>query len=261
MENQGEKMIKADKVNAYYNQFTDSYLSTYGEVIQAFRPANTQDLHEYVIDSAALSSGQHILDAGCGVGGPACYFSQKLGVQIEGITISEKQVELANQLAKEKGLSTQCRFTQGDYHDLSTIYKSKQFDCILFLESLGHAENPDRVLSEAVKTLKVGGSIYIKDFFPFEIEDPKLKVLHQRVIDAINESYCYNVLDLNATISSARKNGLQIDYIRKFDFQDDITARFDFEQQNQIDLFGELEEFRVAEWLELKFSLPEYPLF
>lgn len=261
MENQGEKMSKADRVNDYYNQFTDSYLSTYGEVIQAFRPANTQDLHEYIINSANLAAGQYILDAGCGVGGPACYFSNKLNVRIEGLTISKKQVALARQLAQNKNLTDKCRFVQGDYHNLSNIYESNQFDRILFLESLGHAENPEKVINEAVKTLKIGGSIYIKDFFPFEIEDPELKVLHQRVIDAINESYCYNVLNLHDTISAARKNGLQIDYIRKFDFQDDITARFDFEQQNQIDLFGELEEFRVAEWLELKFTLPEYPLF
>lgn len=261
MERSKEIQDKSEKVNNYYNQFTDSYLSTYGEVIQAFRPKNTTELHQYIINSADLKAGQFVLDAGCGVGGPACYFASNAGVEINGITISDKQASMANQLALKKGVSDKCTFVHGDYHNLSTFYKERKFDRILFLESLGHAQNAELVLQEAVKVLQIGGSIYIKDFFPFEIENEALRSKHERVIKAINDSYCYNVLELHSTISAARKLGLQIDFIRKFKFQDDITARSDFEAQNKVDLFGEMEEFRVAEWLELKFSLPEYPLF
>lgn len=261
MENNKDLIQQSEKVNHYYNQFTDSYLDTYGEVIQAFRPKDTKELHEYVIKNAGLQEGQVILDAGCGVGGPACYFAQNINAIVEGVTISEKQVALAKGLADKKRLNALCSFTLGDFHNLSKIYPETKFNRILFLESLGHAENPSKVIEEATKVLKVGGSIYIKDFFPFEIEDEALRMKHNKVVQAINDSYCYNVLDLHETVSSARKNRLQIDFIQKFKFDDDITARSDFEAQNKVDLFGDVEEFRVAEWLELKFTLPEYPLF
>jgi cyclopropane fatty-acyl-phospholipid synthase-like methyltransferase len=62
-------------------------------VIQAFRTKNVNDYLDYTIESAELKNGQSILDAGCGVGGPASYIASKLNVDIQGITISEVQAD------------------------------------------------------------------------------------------------------------------------------------------------------------------------
>ena len=110
--------------------------------------------------------------------------------------------------------------------------------------------------------LKKGGSIYIKDFFPFEIKDKILRAQHEKIIKRINIEYQYNVLNLNDITKSLRSQGLQINYIRKFNFIDDIAARSAFEKENDIMLFKKDEtEFRVAEWLEMKFDNPIHNLF
>lgn len=249
------------EVGNYYNQFTDKYLETYGNVIQAFRPSDIIELHRYIMQSADLSDGQRILDAGCGVGGPAVYFAKNIRAHIEGITISSKQVVLANNLRRSESLKGTIDFKEGDYHLLSNYYQNTKFDRILFLESLGHAQHPEKVLKEAVGLLDKNGRIYIKDFFPFDIENEEIAENQRKVIDNINNTYYYNVLDLNTTISTLRKLKMEILFIRKFDFQDDITARAAFEEQTNIDLFGDLKEFRVAEWLELCFVKPEWELF
>lgn len=256
-----KKKRENQNVANYYNQSTERYLQTYGNVIQAFRPKSTTDLLDYIIKSAHLQNGQEILDAGCGVGGPAIYFAQKLNLTIEGITISPTQVKKAKEYINKTKLNGFLNIIEGDFHNLSNYYPSEKFDRILFLESLGHAQNLEKVITETVPLLKAEGKIYIKDFFPFEIIDKETSRKHKEVIENINDSYCYNVLNLQILISLLRQQKLEIEYIRKFDFQDDITARASFENAEKIDLFGNNQEFRVAEWLELCFVKPEEDLF
>jgi len=52
----------------------------------SFRTNNVYDYLDYTIQNAELKDGQKILDAGCGVGGPAYYFASKLNVVVDGIT-------------------------------------------------------------------------------------------------------------------------------------------------------------------------------
>jgi cyclopropane fatty-acyl-phospholipid synthase-like methyltransferase len=257
----GREKDPGKSVAGYYDKYTEGYLNTYGDTIQAFRPSDVGDLHRYIINSAEISDGLQILDAGCGVAGPACFFAANRNVFIEGITISAEQKRLADENVKRNNLDGRVRITLGDYHELSKYYASNAFDRVLFLESLGHAGKPEDVLAGAWEMLRPGGSVYIKDFFPFEILDKDKARRHRQVIDRINESYTYNTLNLDATVRKLRQLGFELIFIKKFEFMDDITVRAHFEEMFEIDLFGEMEEFRVAEWLELKFRKPEFPLF
>ncbi len=255
------KKNTSNVVSDYYDNFTDSYLETYGYSIQAFRPENTEELHDYLAKSIGFEDGQEILDAGCGVAGPAVAFAKKFKINIEGLTISAKQKKIGDEYILENKLQKQINIKVGDFHQLKKCYE-KKFDKIIFLESLGHSYNPGKVIAEAFQLLKKGGSIYIKDFFPFEIKDKILRAQHEKIIKRINIEYQYNVLNLNDITKSLRSQGLQINYIRKFNFIDDIAARSAFEKENDIMLFKKDEtEFRVAEWLEMKFDNPIHNLF
>lgn len=246
-----------ESVANYYDSTTDDYLLTYGRTIQAFRPDNEKKLHQYIIKSAQLENHQKIIDAGCGVGGPAIQFAKKLKLEIEGISISSHQIALAKKFTKEQWwLKGKVNFMVGDYHQLSDYFAKESADRVLFLESLGHSNNTEQAIQEAFKVLKPGGAIYIKDFFPYEISDLVLRKQYETVVQNINKAYCYNVLDLNTTIAQLRSTGFEVGYVKKFDFLDDIQKRAAFEERLHIDLFGDLPEFRVAEWLELYFVKP-----
>lgn len=257
MEKEKNLGFSPESVGEYYDKTTDDYLATYGNTIQAFRPTNEDDLHKYVIESAGLKKHQKILDAGCGVGGPALFFAQKLNVDITGISISRHQIELAQKFTKEKWLLRgQVNFQTGDYHQMSQIVPESSMDRVLFLESLGHSHQPKVAIEEAFKVLKSGGGVYIKDFFPYELSDKATKEKYDQVVRNINAAYYYHVLDLNHTISQLRESGFEVGYIKKFEFADDIERRSAFESRLNIDLFGDIPEFRVAEWLELFFIKP-----
>jgi len=256
--NEHEQSVSNDHKNQpqsvakYYDDWTQRYLDTYGEIIQAYRPSNTDELLRYTIQSIGLQDGQRILDAGCGVCGPAVFFAKHLDLQIEAVTISPKQVEIGKTKIQEATVENKVQVRQGDYHELSNIYEGQEFDGILFLESLGHAANPQKVIQEAYKLTKRGGFIYIKDFFPKEEAHPVLAQQIGKVIDRINDAYTYNVLDLYETLSALRSVGFEIIYIKRPGYENDIYIRADFEKKNGIELYGGKAEFVPAEWLEIK---------
>src|SRR5215207_4496663 len=49
-------------------------------------------------DRLPVESGHHLLDIGCGVGGPARYLAQRFGCNVSGIDITGRFVEAANKL-------------------------------------------------------------------------------------------------------------------------------------------------------------------
>ena len=59
---------------------------------------------------AGIAPGSSVLDAGCGVGGPALYLAGELACMVDGITLSSKQVELANEKAAAAGVADRASF-------------------------------------------------------------------------------------------------------------------------------------------------------
>ncbi len=239
------------QVGEYYDEWHQKYMDVYGDVIQVYRPDSQTNLLTYLQTSIGLTDGQKIVDAGCGVCAPSVHFAGNLNLKMFGVTISALQVEKANALIRENGLEERVSCIKGDYHLLDELLPLNEHDGVIFLESLGHASNPDMVINAAAKVIKPGGFIYIKDFYPRETDDSELKARIAKTMDNINREYCYNVLDLNQTLSSLRKAGFAIESIKVFDFESDSSVRTTFESQFGIEVF-EGGEFVPAEWLEIK---------
>ncbi len=248
--------FSAENVKAYYDKLTSSYLDIYGDVIQAFRPSKKKDLLRYIAQSSGLKRGMKILDAGCGVGGPAIYFASEYKVRVDALTISPVQVEEAKLRVAEKNLGEYVHVSEGDYHHLDNYYAANSYDAVYFLESLGHAAAPEQVITKAYQSLKPGGYIYIKDFYRKISEDVIEQQKIDKVIQNINQSYSYNTLDLHELLYALRKCGFEILFIKNFDFKDDTSIRAAFEQAHQIDVFEGMDEFWPAEWLEIKCRKP-----
>lgn len=240
----------------YYDQWQHGYDAVYGNVIQAFRPQDTESLLHYIAQSAGINRNDEVLDAGCGVAGPAIWLAIHYNTRIQGITISAVQAEQASRRVQQQQLQNQVQIQLGDYHLLDKYYDESTFDKVLFLESLGHAGQPEKVIEQAYRVLKPGGAIYIKDFYYKEPGDVNMQQRIHRTIDNINRLYSYNTLNLTHTIASLRKAGFEIDFIRKFGFTDDISIRYAFEEKFGIDIFGGEPAFTPAEWLEIKCIKP-----
>ena len=203
------------EVGRYYDDWLSRYQEVYGDTIQSYRSENIEALHQYIIKSAGLKDGMKILDAGCGVCGPAVYFAQKLDIHIDAVTISQKQGEAAQTKINDSGLQDKISVKAADYHNIDKIYPENNFDVVIFLESYGHAQHHEKLLTAASKVVKTGGYIYIKDYFkkdlPKSVMQKQLIKMGLRNMDSI---YRYNTPDLYHTIFIMRQLNFELRWLR-----------------------------------------------
>lgn len=107
---------------------------------------------ELVCRKLKLQPGMRVLDIGCGWGGAARYMAEHYDVEVVGVSVSQEQVNLANQEAKKSGLNAEFRFQ--DYRDID-----EQFDRIYSLGMLEHVgfKNYADYFKVAHRSLKTDG--------------------------------------------------------------------------------------------------------
>ncbi len=70
-----------------------------------------------------LEPGMRVLDIGCGWGGMALTLARDFGARVTGITLSERQLEVARARAREAGLEGQVEFRLQDYRKIDETFE------------------------------------------------------------------------------------------------------------------------------------------
>lgn len=252
-------------VGQFYDEQTDNFIKVYGNVIQAFRTKDVAVLLNHQVAAMGLKAGDKALDAGCGVCGPAIYFAQNTGANIEAITISSVQKEKAEQAVRAQHLENKIKVQTGDYHQLGTYYAKNEFDVVYFLESFGHATNHAQVLDSVWDVLKPGGTLYIKDLFSKKAFNKVMATGIEREINNINTAYHYNVPDLNNILDCLRKKGFIVSSLRTIDIPlqdfENLTISNEFQQLTGINRIENLREYVFpVDFFELNCIKPTYDI-
>jgi cyclopropane fatty-acyl-phospholipid synthase-like methyltransferase len=208
----------------------------------------------YLIQAARLEDDLTILDAGCGICGPAMLFAERCKLKIEAVTLSSVQVGEAQARINSKNLQQQITVRQGDYHRLDELYPANTFDRVLFLESLCHAEDYRQVLAQAKHVLKPGGFLYIKDFYAIDHRSrPELLSLQAKDLKALNELYRLVMPDLPSTVDLISELGFEIFFMRKPLYNYSLAAWQNFMQHtNQFWIRESGPAIQTAEFLAYK---------
>ena len=245
------------QVGAFYNEFNDKFLQVYGDVIQAFRTQDVSILLDYQIEAMQLKEGMRVLDAGCGVCGPATYFAEKTGVSVNAITISEEQVNRAEEKIQSKQLQEKVTVKKGDYHNIKSVFPDVEYDVVYFLESFGHSPYHEKALDSAWEVLKPGGLLYIKDLFKRLPLLPEHEPKIDREIKKINEAYRYNVADLNTILDYVRKKGWIVAAVKTIDLK--------MEEFENLMISNEFQELtgiaKIENWDDYIFPIDFFELF
>jgi len=243
-----DRPLTSTEVAAYYDDWNERYAEAFGDVLQTFRSTDPQDFLMELGEMAGLQSGQRVLDAGCGIGGPAMLYAQKFGIDVEGVTVSQAQVDTARPRIAGRGLDRQVRVEKGDFHRLEGLYEPESFDVVYFLESLCHSDHPEVVLASVATVLKPGGVVFIKDLYrntgtsPEEEADIEIAVRN-------TEHHCHlNVWRRQVILEALRATGFEVELDHPFPlFADfDYDTGNDFVNDNDIDIF----EGRPSTYLE-----------
>ncbi|MDP7111100.1 MAG: methyltransferase domain-containing protein, partial [Myxococcota bacterium] len=158
------------RIAGYYDETTGAYLDAMGPTLQAGLPGDDEARDSFESGNvrwarrAGISPGDRVLDAGCGVCGPAIDIALAIDdVQIDGLTISPVQAEIASARIAEAGLTDRVRVHVRDYHEPG--FDDDTFDVVMFLEASGYAYDPRRLFAGAHRVLRRGGTLYLKDLF------------------------------------------------------------------------------------------------
>lgn len=134
-----------DVSNDFYRLFLDQrmiYSCAYFETPDDdLDTAQTRKL-DYLCRKLRLKPGQRLLDIGCGWGGLVIYAAKHYGVDATGITLSQAQVELANERIKAEGLSERARVLYQDYREVSAPEPYDALVSVGMFEHVGQALLP-----------------------------------------------------------------------------------------------------------------------
>ena len=118
-------------------------------------------MNQVLAERADIKSPDKVLDAGCGIGGSSIYLAEKIGCSCTGISLSEKQIDQAKELIKNRGLEHKINFHVMDY--CNTNFAEESFDVVWGLESICYAQDKQAFVKEAWRILKPGGRLIIAD--------------------------------------------------------------------------------------------------
>jgi len=113
-------------------------------------------------DIAQVSPGDHVLDAGCGVGGGALWLAQNRSARVQGITIVGSQVSRGRRFAASRGLEGMVSFSCQNF--CQTAFANEAFDVVWARESVCHAVDKEAFFAEAHRLLRPGGRLVMADY-------------------------------------------------------------------------------------------------
>ena len=129
-----------------------------------------------------LKPGERLLDIGCGWGTPVMHAAREYGVDALGVTLSNKQADLANKRIRDAGLADKCRVEVCDYRDLD---RAGSFDKIVMME-VGEHFGPNEFgnyFRKCYDLLKPGGQLLVQQIMLFEYKDaPAARVFSRNFI-------------------------------------------------------------------------------
>jgi SAM-dependent methyltransferase len=105
-------------------------------------------------DRLPIKSDQHILDIGCGLGGPARYIAKRFHCTLSGVDITEPFVEAANKLTTLVRMEGQVKIRHGDGRRLP--YPDSHFDGAYTQHVTMNVADRRKFFAEAYRVLKPG---------------------------------------------------------------------------------------------------------
>lgn len=173
----------------------DHLLTSRGEHIHHgyfLSPTDSKELAQIqliklLLNRSGLAPSSTVLDVGCGIGGTSRHLAETLGCKVTGVTISGRQVDIANKLSrefagrKEAGVDEEgfitiknggVSFVELDAEKMDQYFsqpaKNNTFDCVWISEAMSHLPNKELFFRNAFALLNVGGKLVVADWFKAE---------------------------------------------------------------------------------------------
>ena len=174
---------------------------------------------DYLCRKLRLRPGERLLDIGCGWGGLILHAARHYGVRTTGITLSERQAELARARIHDAGLDAQCRVEVRDYRDLPPDTLYDRIVSVGMVEHVGAARLPS-FCAHAWRVLRPGGTFLLHGVSTSQ------KALSRRGPFARN--YVFpdtELVSIATTLAAAEQAGFEVRDVESLREHYDLTLR------------------------------------
>lgn len=116
---------------------------------------------EHAVAKMALTRDHHVLDVGCGIGGPARYIASTIGCRVTGIDLTPEYVDAARELTQRTGLSDRISYQVASALDMP--FDAASFDTAITIHVAMNIKDRDGLYREVARVLKPGAQFCIYD--------------------------------------------------------------------------------------------------
>jgi tocopherol O-methyltransferase len=199
-----------EKVRNHYDRMSPYYHSLWGEHIHHgywIRGDESKDvaqvqLIEHLAHAAQIQPGARILDVGCGFGASSIYLARQYAAEATGITISQVQVDMANQAAAAAAVNAKFLLMDAE----AMIFESS-FDVIWSVESISHYLDIPKFFASAAKLLRPGGTLAITDWFKKKNLTPRE---HKKFLHSIEDGMMVQLQTMEDYAAHMAAGGLEV---------------------------------------------------
>jgi sterol 24-C-methyltransferase len=151
----------------FYDLATDFYEFGWGESFHFAPRLKKQSFRDSILTyerrvgrALMCRPGMHLLDLGCGVGGPMRTMAREFDVFVTGININDYQISRGRQHNRTQGLDGSCRLVRADFAHLPL--QKNSYDGAYEFQATCHAPDRHKVYAEVFRVLKPG-ALFVGD--------------------------------------------------------------------------------------------------
>jgi len=156
------RTITSHDVQSHYDELDDLYRQLWGQHLHhglwihgnESKVTATQQLIDRISEVGSFTAEARICDIGCGYGATSQVLAETWNAQVNGVTITPSQFEIAKKLSPTRG---QVKFHLEDW--LHNSLPSSFFDHAIAIESSEHAVDKSQYFHQAYRVLKPQGNI------------------------------------------------------------------------------------------------------
>jgi ubiquinone/menaquinone biosynthesis C-methylase UbiE len=109
-----------------------------------------------------LGPADHVLDVGCGSGGPALFLAREIGCRVTGVDVSEAGIRAGLALVREAGMEDKVCLRRADVRE-PLPFPEEAFDVIVCMDTMCHLPDRCRLFGEWRRVLRPGGRMLYTD--------------------------------------------------------------------------------------------------